>query len=155
MKFSIINALQLTDHFEVRTFDVWADHLVKTLPVTCLHGSVVGIDAGYYLDRLLFPKQEPLLSALGGFPLGLEAYIIKELSNLQAAGLKPHFVFSGLDFGIKDKPFAQSIKSAHANATAFEIYERQLATDAIKHFEISGQSECDSGDFVSLRFDPK
>lgn len=145
--FFIIYVLQLTGRLEVRTFDMWADHLVKSLPVTCLHGSVIGIDAGYYLDRLLFPKQEPLLSALGGFPLGLEAFIVKELSNLQAAGLKQHFVFSGLDFGIKDKPFAQSIKSAHANAAAFEIYERQLATDAIKRFEISGQNEIYSRDF--------
>lgn len=100
---------------------------------------MIGIDANYYLETWLSPPQkEALLSALGGFPLASEAAIIKELQDLQTAGLKPHFVFDGLDFGIKDDHFGQSIASARANAEAFDVYERDLATEAAERFMLSG-----------------
>lgn len=103
---------------------------------------MVGIDANYYLENWLSPPQkEALLSALGGFPLASEAAIIKELQDLQAVGLKLHFVFDGLDFGIKDDPFTQSITSARANAVAFDVYERDLAAEAAERFMSSGQKE--------------
>lgn len=101
----------------------------------------MGIDANYYLENWLSPPhKEALLSALGGFPLASEAAIIKELQDLQAVGLKPHFVFDGLDFGIKDDPFVQSIASARANAVAFDVYERDLAAEAAERFMSSGQN---------------
>lgn len=122
--------------------DVWSDRLTKTTPLICLKDSVIGIDANYYLENWLSaPQKEALLSALGGFPLASEAAIIKELRDLQAVGVKLHFVFDGLDFGIKDDPFAQSIASAHANAIAFDVYERDLATEAAERFMSSGQNE--------------
>lgn len=111
------------------------------MPLTCLNGSVIGIDATYYLEGFLQPAKEPLLSALGGYPLALESTIVKELSDLQNAGFKPHFVFNGLDFGIKDDPFAPSIQASRNNALAFATYERDLATEAIVHFRSSGQAE--------------
>lgn len=123
------------------------------MPLTCLNGSVIGIDATYYLEGLLQPPaKEPLLSALGGYPLALESTIVKELSDLQNAGFKPHFVFNGLDFGIKDDPFAPSIQSSRNNALAFATYERDLATEAIGHFRSSGQSKraIESAGFAKL-----
>ena len=103
---------------------------------------MIGIDANYYLENWLSPPQkESLLSALGGFPLASEAAIAKELQDLQSVGLKLHFVFDGLDFGIKDDPFAQSIASARANAIAFDVYERDLAAEAAERFMSSGQNE--------------
>lgn len=122
--------------------DAWHQTVAKSMPLTCLNGSVIGIDATYYLEGLLQPPaKEPLLSALGGYPLALESTIVKELSDLQNAGFKPHFVFNGLDFGIKDDPFAPSIQSSRNNALAFATYERDLATEAIVHFRSSGQAE--------------
>lgn len=100
------------------------------------------MDANYYLETWLSPPhKEALLSALGGFPLASEASIVQNLQDLQAAGLKPHFVFDGLDFGIKDDPFAQSIASARANAVAFDVYERDLAAEAADRFMSSGQHD--------------
>lgn len=108
------------------------------MPLAALKDSVIGIDATYYLEHLLAPSREPLLSALGGYPLALESTIAGELEDMQAAGFKPHFVFNGLDFGIKDEPFKASISSALANAEAFEIYEKDRANEAINVFRTSG-----------------
>lgn len=68
----------------------------------------------------------------------MELTIVTELEDMQAAGFKPHFVFDGLDFGIKDEPFKASISSALANAAAFEIYEKDMANEAINVFRTSG-----------------
>lgn len=108
------------------------------MPLTCLKDSVIGIDAAYYLEHFLTPSKEPLLSALGGSPLGLESAIMKELSVLQGAGFKPHFVFNGLDYGIKDDPFGPSITSSLLNANAFDIYEKEMPDEAILLFKESG-----------------
>ncbi|KAA6408456.1 MAG: hypothetical protein FRX48_07538 [Lasallia pustulata] len=122
----------------ITMFDRWASLYAKSMPLTCLKDSVIGIDAAYYLERLLMPSKEPLLSALGGSPFGLEFAIMKELSVLQAAGFKPHFVFNGLDYGIKDDPFGPSIASSLANAAAFDIYEKEMPDAAIRLFQESG-----------------
>ena len=108
------------------------------MPLSCLSGSVIGVDAIYYLETLLAAHKEPLLSALGGFPLALENTVKKELDDIQSSGLKLHFVFNGLDFGIKDDPFRPSIKAAQANAQAFETYESDRAQEAIEIFRTSG-----------------
>lgn len=72
--------------------------------------------------------------------MGLESAITKELSVLQAAGFKPHFVFNGLDYGIKDDPFGPSIASSRANAAAFDIYEKAMPDEAISRFKTSGKA---------------
>ena len=108
------------------------------MPLSCLKSSVIGVDALYYLENLLAAHKEPLLSALGGFPLALETRIVKELREIQSCGAKLHFVFNGLDWGIKDDHFAISIASARQNATAFDIYENDRAKEAIGVFRESG-----------------
>lgn len=132
--------MKLIYPFVVPAFDAWSGRLAKSMPLTCLNDSVIGIDATYFLEGFLAPPtKEPLLSALGGYPLMLESTIVKQLLDLQSAGFKPHFVFDGLDFGIKDDPFGPSIASASANAVAFDTYERDLAAEAIDMFRTSGQ----------------
>ncbi|KAL9599757.1 MAG: hypothetical protein Q9219_003640 [cf. Caloplaca sp. 3 TL-2023] len=110
----------------VPAFDNWAaSHVRKSLPITALNNSVIGIDAAFYLERTV---KEPLLSALGGFPLGLEPNLVRELNDLQSAGLRLHFVFNGLDDRSNDDTFGSSLASAKANATAFETYyDRNIA----------------------------
>ena len=108
------------------------------MPLSCLNGSVIGVDGIYYLETLLAAHKEPLLSALGGFPLGLENTVKKELDDMQSSGLQLHFVFNGLEFDIKDDPFGPSLKAAHANAQAFETYESNRAQEAIDIFRTSG-----------------
>ena len=123
----------------VHVFDTQvAPRVTQAMPLSCLRGSVIGIDAAYYLEKLLAAHKEPLLSALGGFPLSLETRIVQELGDIQAFGIKLYFVFNGLDWGIKDEPFAASIASARANANGFDIYERDQAKEAIDIFRNSG-----------------
>lgn len=109
------------------------------MPLANLSNCLVGVDAAYYLDSFLAPPvKEPLLSALGGFPMALEQAIIKDLDALRTAGLKLHFVFNGLDHGIVDDPFGPSIVSARANAAAFKTYDADMANEAIIEFKKTG-----------------
>ena len=128
----------LTRNLAVRTFELWASRLVQSLPLSALKDSVIGIDAVYYLERLLYPPKEPLLSALGGTPLALEAIISKDLAALQTAGIKPHFVFDGLECGVHPDPFKASVESSAQIVKAFEIYEKDMANEAINVFRASG-----------------
>ncbi|KAL8694482.1 MAG: hypothetical protein Q9218_000895 [Villophora microphyllina] len=105
------------------------------MPISALGGSVIGIDAAYYLEKI---QKEPLLPALGGFPLALETSVSKQLNALQAVGIRPHFVFDGLDYGIDDDPFAPSAASALKNVAAFDTYERNMASQAMQVFKSSG-----------------
>lgn len=42
-------------------------------------GPLVGIDAAHFLERFRHPSKEPLVPALGGFPMALEALIAKQV----------------------------------------------------------------------------
>ncbi|KAL8914238.1 MAG: hypothetical protein Q9171_001109 [Xanthocarpia ochracea] len=120
----------------IATFDTWAaTRVTKSQQISSLNDSVVGIDATYYLEN---SAKEPLVTALGGFPLALESGIVRELKDLQTIGLRPHFVFNGLDHGIDDDPFGPSLASATNNAVAFETYESNQAAQAIQVFRSSG-----------------
>lgn len=122
----------------VPAFDTWvASRVLKSMPISALSNSVIGIDAAYYLEGT--PK-EPLLSALGGFPLGLESSLVRELHDLQSVGLRPHFVFNGLDDRNNDDPFGSSLASAKANATAFETYTGGMPIQSIELFRTSGST---------------
>lgn len=79
------------------------------------------------------------MAAIGGWPLALEAIISKELNDLQSVGLKVHFVFNGLDYGIKDDLFGHSVASWNTIAKGFDLYEKNMATEAIEVFKEAGQ----------------
>ena len=128
-------AIKLIAHISVPAFDAWVGKVTKTFDLKFLQGSVVGVDAAHYLAGL--PK-EPLLSALGGSPLALEAAISKAIAELHAAGLTLHFVFDGLDSGLNDDPFAASERAARLNNEAFALYESHQAEPAKQAFQSSG-----------------
>lgn len=122
-----------------QVLEAWVSpRLTQTMPLSCLKGSMIGVDAIYYLATLLVAHREPLLSALGGFPLGLEHTIKNDLDNLRSSGVQLHFVFNGLDFGSKEDPFVRSTRAADVHAHAFETYEQDQAQEAIKIFKTSG-----------------
>ncbi|KAL8951879.1 MAG: hypothetical protein Q9222_002185 [Ikaeria aurantiellina] len=120
----------------IPTFNAWAaSRVTKSMPISSLSHSVIGIDAAYYLEGF---AKEPLLSALGGFPLALASTIVKELGDLQSIGLRLHFVFNGLDHGFDDDPFGASLAAANLNAQAFEEYDMAKPQAAIAIFKSSG-----------------
>jgi hypothetical protein len=115
----------------------------QTYPLSALKDAVLGIEAAYYLGRLLNnpPSKEPLLSALGGFPFALKTYIESDLETLKRNGIVPLFVFSGMDLAKKDKPFSNLNDSALANTRAWELYDQHQAVQAVETFGNSGKDE--------------
>ena len=103
-------------------------------------GPVIGVDAAYYLEELRYPTKEPLVAALGGFPMAFEAMITRGIKDIESCGCKLYFFFNGLDSGLNDTPFATSVHAASVNSRAFSVYEMGNATGAIEHFKHSGSS---------------
>lgn len=103
--------------------------------------TVIGIEAAYYLDRLLNtpPSKEPLLSALGGFPFALKTHIENELETMQSLGIKPLFVFSGMDYVAKEKPSRELSDSVRLNSEAWSLYNQQSPVEAVETFGNSGE----------------
>ena len=108
------------------------------MPIGFLKDSVIGVDATYFLQNFLDLPTEPLKSALGGWPLALETKIVENVTILKGAGIKLHFVFNGLDYGLKDELFKTSISAAATNAKAFELYEINEPTQSASLFSSSG-----------------
>ncbi|KAI9678574.1 MAG: hypothetical protein M1817_005631 [Caeruleum heppii] len=124
----------------IRTFDDWAASRAKTSPLGALKDAVVGIEAAYFLHRLLDtpPTKEPLLSALGGFPFALASRIEEYLDDLQSAGITPFFVFDGMSFGKKGPSSADDSETVRRISQAWELYDRHQAIEAVATFGDSG-----------------
>ena len=103
---------------------------------------MIGIDASYFLRRLLYSpgSKEPLLSALGGFPFALTHLVEIELNALKSHGIDYRFVFNGLDAGKKDDAARQLSIQASTNIQAWELYDRQQADQVVEAFGSSGAS---------------
>lgn len=88
--------------------------LVKTLPLSLLSESRLGIDASHYLRLLLESPEtrEPQLAATGGLPLALTARIESDLRALEKLHIKPVFVFPGLLPANKSRPNPQAHNDA-------------------------------------------
>lgn len=72
--------------------------LASNAPLSALAGTRLGIDVNYYVRTLLSDpdQREPLIASTGGLPLSLANRIESDLRQLDKAGIKPVFVFSGL-----------------------------------------------------------
>lgn len=128
----------------VRTLDEWAAPRLQAYPLAALKDTVVGIEAAHYLDRLLSnpPSKEPLLSALGGFPFALRTHIENELEAMQSFGIKPLFVFSGMDYAVKEKSSREMTDSVRLNSEAWGLYNQHQAVRAVETFGNSGGLIC-------------
>ncbi len=98
------------------------------------------MEATYFLDRFLTPSQEPLLSAVGGSPLGLKSMIENELAALRDANIIPVFVFNGLETATKLNPSSAAEAAVRNNVDAFEVYHKGQAAQAVRLFGTSGIS---------------
>ena len=91
----------------ITQFAEWSAGLAEQAPLSSIANTTVGIEAAEYLTRLSDFKlpagqnsgvqPEPLLPALGGLPFSLSRVINHQLDAWQRHGIKPVFVFSGLN----------------------------------------------------------
>ncbi|KAK6533577.1 hypothetical protein TWF694_002514 [Orbilia ellipsospora] len=124
----------------IRNFDAWSTNRLQTLPLSVLKDTVVGIDAGNYLKKLIDGPgtKEPLVPALGGFPFSLRSKIEDDLSQWHQAGIKPLFVFSGIQFLRTEKSSTVSELAAKNRIGAWSLYDNGHATQAVEAFGESG-----------------
>ncbi|KAL9098506.1 MAG: hypothetical protein Q9163_005846 [Psora crenata] len=121
---------------EARYFEEWAEKekLIRHGPLQFLKGSVIGIDAAYFLKQYIY---ESVLTALGGSPIALEA-VANAVKNLREAGIELHFVFNGLQYGRVEDPFAGPNFINSQNHAAFLKYEGGQPELARRDFNMLG-----------------
>ncbi|KAL1407037.1 COP9 signalosome complex subunit 5 [Vanrija albida] len=114
----------------VRNLDVYLRErkLVQTAPLSALAGTRLGIDVNYYVRTLLQDpdQREPLIASTGGLPLSLANRIESDLRQLDKAGIKPVFVFSGLPLAsrpLPKGPNSQMERENHVKNEAWNYYE--------------------------------
>ncbi|KAK6363233.1 hypothetical protein TWF730_000676 [Orbilia blumenaviensis] len=124
----------------IRNFDAWSSNRLQNLPISVLKDAVVGIDAGNYLKKIIDGPgtKEPLVPALGGFPFSLKSKVEDDLSQWHQAGIKPFFVFSGIQFLRTDKASSTSEVAAKNRSVAWQLYDIGHATQAVEAFGDSG-----------------
>jgi XPG N-terminal domain len=100
--------------------------LVQEGPLSLLAETRLGIDATHYIRRILNDPEtkEPLVSALGGCPLGLPARIESDLKTLEKMGIKPVFVFGGVPLARKERPLNVEDTRPHKRHQAWDFYEK-------------------------------
>jgi hypothetical protein len=127
----------------VRGLDEWANARSRSLALSTLKGTVIGVHASHYLDQHLnhHVTKEPLLIALGGFPFALKANIERELLALKSLGVTPIFVFDGLEVGKPALDTPSRARSARALEQAWEFYDQQQAEQVVDAFRSAGMTE--------------
>lgn len=133
----------------ITQFNEWSSGLAETSGFSGIHGATVGIEATEYLNRIqdfklpLTPEgqqqpvqNEPLVPALGGLPFSLGRIVNAQLDTLKKHGIKPVFVFSGLNLQKDD--FAPSEAASRKLDEAWRHYEANNAQMAVEAFRTCG-----------------
>lgn len=128
----------------VQYFEDWVaeTRLVREDSLSALgrseNGPVIGIDAACFLERFRHPSKEPLVPALGGFPMALGSLIAKQVHEIESFGCKLWFYFDGLECAFENHSFTTSINTNKIVADAFTIYETGDALKAMDKFRQAG-----------------
>lgn len=102
---------------------------------------VIAVEAAHYLQQFIdqAPTAEPLLSALGGFPLALKKHIETDLTQWKEAGLQPIFIFEGMSTIDREERELNNAKEAtNSTGEAWILYTDNKATAAVTAFGRSG-----------------
>lgn len=99
------------------------------------------MEAAHYIQQLIDqpPTNEPLLSALGGFPLALKKHIESDLAQWKEANLEPFFIFEGIStIDREEKDFKSAKEATNLTNKAWALYTDNKATAAVTAFGRSG-----------------
>ncbi len=123
----------------IQDFDKFVDSLSEVSAFSELKDALVGIEAADYLRRLISEEsnKEKLLPAVGNVPYVLDACVTDHISTLKKHGIKPAFVFSGMDIGKTDHPFKDAAEAARKNTEAWSLYDHHQAESAVEAFGLS------------------
>lgn len=108
---------------------------IKTVPLSSLQGTRVGICFQSYIQKLL--QDDSQVAAVGGAPLALVGQIEKDLQLLEKAGVKPVFVFSGIRLRDSERPFVTDATRSWRRGQAWEHYEQGRMPQAYQEFALS------------------
>lgn len=95
-------------------------------------------------------KPDSLQLALGGFSPYLETKVAAWIHDLNAVGLKLHFVFNGLESGVGSDQAANAARAAQINYEAFSAYEEKNTHLTLQTL---GKGTLAPGEQVKLAFD--
>ena len=120
----------------IPSFDEFATPLSEVAPLSELDGAVIAIEASHYLTRLLVNPnlKEPLLAALGGLPFTMRSAVASDMAAFRGTGIKPIFVFDGMDVSKTKTLFQQADEAVRANTTAWNLYNQHQAENAVAAF---------------------
>ncbi|KAH3901344.1 related to Protein MKT1 [Saccharomycodes ludwigii] len=71
--------------------------LVGCCPIESIKNARLGIDVDHYMSRLLTPKREQYLDAIGGSPTTLTMFLESDLQIFRELNITPVFVFNGFE----------------------------------------------------------
>ncbi|GAA5934423.1 hypothetical protein JCM10213_001974 [Rhodosporidiobolus nylandii] len=127
----------------IRALDTWLHErgLVKECSLAALSGTRLGVDADHYLRKLLSVREpadrcDTFTPAIGGAPLTLTAEIEANMHTLQALGIKPVFVFNGVNPLERERPNPNDERSWR-RGQAWEHYENGRVPQAQAEFGAS------------------
>ncbi|GAA95645.1 uncharacterized protein L969DRAFT_71183 [Mixia osmundae IAM 14324] len=113
--------------------------LVREAPLASLKDARLGIDADHYIRGLLDASRarEPFVAAIGGAPQALISQFEQELRLLEMHKIKPVFVFSGVPYLGKERPFAKDNVRAQKRFQGWAGWEKSNADLAKQMFSES------------------
>jgi hypothetical protein len=144
IQFYAVSAKFLSLAAMIRDFEEWTAPLAEVARMSTLNGSVIGIEASDYLERVdrfhnmhRMQIREPLTPALGGTPFGLKAVFRSTIAAWRAHGITPLFVFSGLNVGKSDSTIATALRSTEILTDAWLHYDKSDPANAVDMFKKS------------------
>jgi len=128
----------------IRHFDFYISErqLLQTAPISQLKGTKIGIEGQYWLRKIIKPINHSRMPnppetktlenitanivAMGGtFPYNtFKALLEKEINKFRSLDIYPFFVFNGLSFLRKDKPFSSEDTRPNKRSSGWENYEK-------------------------------
>jgi len=142
----------------IRHFDYYISErqLIQTAPISQLKGAKIGFEGQYWLRKIIKPSNLARMSnsaeaktlenitanivAMGGtFPYNtFKALLEKEINKIRSLDIYPFFVFNGLSFLRKDKPFTIEDTRPNKRASGWDHYERGRLESAHNTWSSSG-----------------
>jgi len=142
----------------IRHFDYYISErqLIQTAPISQLKGAKIGFEGQYWLRKIIKPSNLARMSnaaeaktlesitanivAMGGtFPYNtFKALLEKEINKIRSLDIYPFFVFNGLSFLRKDKPFTTEDTRPNKRASGWDHYERGRLESAHNTWSSSG-----------------